>query len=130
MLFGKNSDRQRNEAQTVEYFPGGEHASDAQLTCTYLTIPQARRTYSVVVCRPFWAWGVEMGANEHGVVIGNEAVHARSPASERGELPGMDLVRLGLERAVTASDAIDVMTAQLSRHGAGGNCGHLIPAYF
>jgi secernin len=130
MLFGKNSDRQRNEAQTVEYFPGGEHASDAQLTCTYLTIPQARRTYSVVVCRPFWAWGVEMGANEHGVVIGNEAVHARSPASERGELPGMDLVRLGLERAVTASDAIDVMTALLSRHGAGGNCGHLIPAYF
>lgn len=130
MLFAKNSDRQRNEAQTVEYFSSEEHASDVQVTCTYITIPQARRTNSVLICRPFWAWGAEMGANEHGVVIGNEAVHARDPACERGELPGMDLVRLGLERAASAAEAIDVMTNLLRQHGAGGNCGHLIPAFF
>jgi secernin len=130
MLFAKNSDRQRNEAQAVEYWPGREHEPGAQLACTYITIPQARRTYSVLLCRPFWAWGAEMGANEHGVVIGNEAVHARSPACERNELPGMDLVRLGLERAASAAAAVDLMTALLCEYGAGGNCGHLTPAYF
>jgi secernin len=130
MLFAKNSDRQRNEAQTVEYFPGGDHAVGTQVHCTYLSIPQVHRTHGVVLCRPFWAWGAEMGANEHGVVIGNEAVHARSPASERNELPGMDLVRLGLERAHTAAEALDVITSLLVQHGGGGNCGHLTPAYY
>jgi secernin len=130
MLFGKNSDRQRNEAQAVERIVGTEHGPDARLKCTYMEIPQARRTWTVILCRPFWLWGAEMGANEHGLVIGNEAVHARTPACERAELPGPDLVRLGLERATCAAEAIEVMTSLLARHGGGGNCGHLTPAYF
>jgi dipeptidase len=130
MLFGKNSDRQRNEAQTVEYFPGADHAPDAQLKCTYITIPQARHTYGVLLCRPFWMWGAEMGANERGVVIGNEAVHARSPAREEPALLGDDLVRLALERASTASAAVELITRLLELHGQGGNNGHLQPSYF
>jgi secernin len=130
MLFGKNSDRQRNEAQAVEYFPSADHAPDAQLTCTYITIPQVRHTHAVLLSRPFWSWGAEMGANEYGVVIGNEAVHARSAPSEQKELPGMDLLRLALERAATAAEALDVITALLKQHGQGGNCGHLTPNYY
>jgi dipeptidase len=71
-----------------------------------------------------------MGANEHGVVIGNEGVQARSPAPEQDALTGMDLVRLALERGRTASEAVEVLIALLTRHGQGGNCGHITPAYY
>ena len=130
MLFGKNSDRQRNEAQTVEYLSGGDHPPGAQLRCTHIVIDQAARTHATLLCRPFWIWGAEMGANEFGVVIGNEAVRARSPAPQEKALSGMDLVRLGLERATTAGEAVEVMTRALARYGQGGDCGYLRPSYY
>ena len=129
-LFGKNSDRQRNEAQIVERVPGRLHAKDALLQCTYLAIPQVRRTYAAFLCRPFWMWGAEMGVNECGVAIGNEALHARTPGPQEKSLLGMDLVRLGLERAGTAAEAVEVITTLLQAHGQGGNCGHLTPYFY
>jgi secernin len=130
MLYGKNSDRQRNEAQTVERFAGHSYGTDDQVKCTYISIPQARQTHAVLLCRPFWMWGAEMGANEHGLVIGNQAVHARSPAQEQEALLGDDLVRLGLERATTAAEAVEIITTLLARHGQGGNNGHVTRSYF
>jgi dipeptidase len=130
MLYGKNSDRQRNEAQAVELHPGGTHRDGEQIRCTYISIPQARQTYSVLLCRPFWMWGAEMGANEHGVVIGNQAVHARAPAQEEEALLGDDLVRLGLERASSAQEAVEIITRLLGQFGQGGNNGHLTRSYF
>lgn len=130
MLFGKNSDRQRNEAEVVEFHPAAEHPPGSELKCTYIGIPQVARTNAVLLCRPFWMWGAEMGANEHGVVIGNEALHARTPAVEQAALLGDDLVRLALERAASAADAVDLITNMLERHGQGGNNGHIKPSYF
>jgi secernin len=130
VLFGKNSDRERNEAQAVEFTPRADHAPDTTVACTYITIPQARRTHAALLCRPFWMWGAEMGANEHGVVIGNEAVHARTPPQEANALTGMDLLRLALERATTAAEATEVIIALLERHGQGGSCGHLAPRFY
>jgi secernin len=130
MLFGKNSDRERNEAQALDYVPGADHSADTLVGCTYISIPQVRRTHAVLISRPFWMWGAEMGANEHGVVIGNEGLHARSPAPEAPALTGMDLLRLALERATSAAEALEVITTLLQRHGQGGNCGHLLPSYY
>jgi secernin len=130
MLFGKNSDRQRNEAQRVELVPGADHARGSAVACTYISIPQAPRTHAVMLCRPFWIWGAEMGANEEGVVIGNEGVHARSPSPAEPALIGMDLVRLGLERGGSASEALETITQLLERHGQGGNCGHIVPSFY
>ena len=65
-----------------------------------------------------------MGANSHGVVIGNEAVFTRVPYEKEPGLIGMDLLRLGLERADSADAAVTVMTDLLVAHGQGGNGGH------
>ena len=130
MLFGKNSDRQRNEAQVIERRDRAEFAQNSEVMCTYIAIPQVRQTYAMILCRPFWIWGAEMGANEHGVVIGNEGIHARIPAPEEKALTGMDLLRLALERSVTAAEAVTVITGLLDRYGQGGNCGHLVPNYY
>lgn len=63
------------------------------LQCTYTAIEQVPETYAVVLSRPAWLWGAEMGANEHGVCIGNEAVWGREEICDDEALLGMDLVR-------------------------------------
>lgn len=130
MLFAKNSDRQRNEAQALEQRAAAIHDRGERLRCTYIEIEQSPRTHAVLLSRPFWIWGAEMGANEHGVVIGNEGVHSRAKPSEDPALVGMDLVRLGLERGASAAESLEIITTLLERHGQGGNCGHLRPAYY
>uniref|UniRef100_A0A8C1ZL54 Secernin-2 n=1 Tax=Cyprinus carpio TaxID=7962 RepID=A0A8C1ZL54_CYPCA len=98
VIFGKNSDRPRDEVQEVVYYPSSSHAPGSRVQCTYISIPQAEHTHAVVLSRPAWLWGAEMGANEHGVCVGNEAVWTKEPVDPEEALLGMDLVRLGLER--------------------------------
>lgn len=129
-LFAKNSDRERNEAQVLQISPARRNAEGAPLKLTYITIPDAAATHACLLSRPFWMWGAEMGANDRGVVIGNEALHAQTPAQRKRALTGMDLVRLGLERADTAARAVDVIVELLERHGQGGDCGHLGRFYY
>ncbi len=123
LIFGKNSDREPNEAQVLEYHPAADHPPGAKVRCTYIEIPQTSATNEVLLSRPFWMWGAEMGANQHGVVIGNEAVWSRMPLNRGAALTGMDLLRLSLERAASAQQALEVMVQLLADHGQGGICG-------
>ncbi|XP_037704549.1 secernin-3 isoform X2 [Choloepus didactylus] len=122
IIFGKNSDRLCDEVQEVVYFPAAAHNLGEHLKCTYIEIDQVAETYAVVLSRPAWLWGAEMGANEHGVCIGNEAVWGREAVCDEEALLGMDLVRLGLERANTAENALNVIVDLLEKYGQGGNC--------
>jgi len=119
-LFGKNSDRHPNEPQAIVWVPPSGHDPDEEVRCTYISVPQVPSTHGVLMSKPFWIWGCEMGVNDQGVAIGNEAVFTRGKKAEIGLL-GMDLMRLALERADTASAAVHTIVELLERHGQGGN---------
>ena len=130
VILAKNSDRQPNEAHMLLHMPRTQHPAGGRVQCTYIEIPQVPETYEVLLSKPFWIWGAEMGANEHGVAIANEAIFSKEPYHKEGGLIGMDLLRLGLERATTARQALDVIVDLLDTFGQGGNCGFHHPEYY
>jgi secernin len=119
MVFAKNSDRPPGEPQITWPF-GRRSSAGCSLRTQYLTIGDTGAHAALLSC-PTWLWGAEHGVNEHGVAIGNERVATTHDSSAAAPaLIGMDLVRLGLERARTAAAAVDVMTELLERCGQGG----------
>ncbi|UJG43276.1 MAG: C69 family dipeptidase [Candidatus Heimdallarchaeum endolithica] len=122
VIFGKNSDREPNEVHAIEYYSRKKNEEETVRT-TYITIPQVKETYEVLLLKPFWMWGCEMGSNEFGLTIGNEAVWTKMPYRKIGLL-GMDLMRLALERTKTASEALTLITEFLEKYGQGGPGGY------
>jgi secernin len=123
VIFGKNSDRPQNEIQLITYAPKCHHNEGDMLNCTYIKIPQVKETAAILLSQPFWMWGAEMGANEYGVVIGNEAVYTREPLRNEGLL-GMDLLRLGLERGNSALNSTKIIAELLEKYHQGGGCSY------
>jgi secernin len=119
MVFAKNSDRPPGEIQIA--WPFGRRASaGCTLRTQYLSIGDTGAHAALLSC-PTWLWGAEHGVNEHGVAIGNERVSTtHDAASAPPALIGMDMVRLGLERARSAPEAVDVIIGLLDTYGQGG----------
>jgi hypothetical protein len=122
-LFAKASDRPPAERQVVEL--ASSRVDRGPLRVTHIEVdPHGAATVPAVISRPTWCWGAEHGVNAAGVAIGNEAIFTTlDPRPFPPALTGMDLVRLGLERATTATDAVEVIIELLERHGQGGT-GH------
>lgn len=123
VLFAKNSDRQPNEPHIVIRVPRKTHGKGSKVKCTYIEIDQAPQTYEVLLLKPSWIWGCEMGCNEFGLNIGNEAVFTKEKYG-KDSLTGMDMVRIALERCKTSDEALHMITDLLGQYGQGGNCGY------
>ena len=128
VIFGKNSDRPWDEVQLITYSPELTFSKGEEVKCTYVSIPQVSETVAVILSQPWWMWGAEMGANEYGVVIGNEAIYTNEPIRDIGLL-GMDLLRLGLERGKTARESLNIITSLLENYGQGGGCAYNDPSW-
>lgn len=140
VLFAKNSDRDANESQFLHWIPARDHPTggsdpSTRAYCTWIDIPQVVHTHALLLSRPWWMFGAEMGANSHGVVIGNEAVFTRELRRRRKlghdapGLLGMDMLRLALERADTAEGAVEVIVGLLEAYGQSGSCSHDRPGF-
>ncbi|MCJ7806469.1 MAG: C69 family dipeptidase, partial [Clostridia bacterium] len=123
VVFAKNSDRNPNEPQLTIRVPRKQHTPGGKLKCTYIEIDQVEETYAVLLLKPSWMWGAEMGGNEFGLNIGNEAVFTREKQGSEALL-GMDMLRLALERCRNSEEALDLLIVLLERYGQGGNCGY------
>ncbi|NLM69689.1 MAG: peptidase U34 [Firmicutes bacterium] len=123
VLFAKNSDRQPNEPHIMIRIPRQVHPQGAKVKCTYIEIDQVRETYEVMLLKPSWIWGAEMGCNEWGLNIGNEAVFTKEKLGPPSLL-GMDMLRIALERCKTSDEALYCLIDLLERYGQGGNCGY------
>jgi secernin len=121
MLFAKSADCEVNEANAVVRIPRRKHVRGEAVRLTHLVIPQAEETYEVLLTKAFWTYGCEIGVNEYGLTMGEEAVFTTAMAEEKDGIIGPDLMRIGLERAKTCEEAIQVMTTLLEQYGQGGS---------
>ena len=122
VLFGKSADCEVNEANALTRIPGKVHLKGEAVRITHLVIPQVEETYEVMLTKAFWTYGCEIGINEYGLAMGEEAVFTTEMVDEKKDgIIGPDLMRLGLERARNCQEAISVMTGLLETYGQGGS---------
>lgn len=121
VLLAKSADTEVNEAEQVVRYPRRKFAEGALARITHRTIPQVPVTHQVILGRSFWAWGAELGCNEHGVAVGNEAAFSNQKAEADGACC-LDLCRLSVERGATALDAVKAVGEVVEAFGQGGNC--------
>jgi dipeptidase len=121
VLLAKSADTEVNEAQHFLRLPARDYPEGAMVRVTHRVIPQARHTYEALIDKSFWLYGGEIGVNEHGVAVGNEAVFS-TMASEGDGVVLIDLLRLILERCATRHEAVDMVAEMLAEFGQGGNC--------
>ncbi len=110
MLLGKNSDRPVNETQPLRYLPARSPSRSDRLSLAYVEIADASETLAHVGASPYWCWGHELGVNERGVAIGNEALFTRDLARNQA-MPG---------RGIRPSRASSGWSSSASAWNAGG----------
>lgn len=114
-LFGLNSHRSKGEVPTIRVIPGTEHAPDEYISFHGMKVPQARKTFTCLGCRPENHWGFYYGVNEHRVAAGFSDWNSALQSSKEG-LEGTDFVRLILERSQSARQGVELLSGTISRY--------------
>ena len=97
VILGKSADCQVNEALALVRIPNQKHLPGEAFKTAFIVIPQVEETHEVIMGKSFWTWGGEIGINEYGVAIGNEAVFTTLQKEEKFDgLVVTDMLRLGL----------------------------------
>lgn len=132
-FFGKNSDRDPEEFQFVYIStdPAREFRErpvqyekkeylEKSFPLLREIFPHYQHPYSALLSKPDWIWGAEMGVNEKGLAIGNEAVFYRGAKRVEGLL-GMDILRLALHNCRDVQEAVGFITGLIEKYPQGGN---------
>jgi len=126
----KNSDRPIGESQGVIFISREDYEKKEsfsgdreEIKVTYISVLRWVRRNDVVLGRPSWMWGAEMGVSSSGVAIGNEAIFTKNLRGKRrvkGEnngLLGMDVLRIALESSRSSSEAVDTIIQYIEMFG-------------
>jgi len=116
--FAKNSDRNPAEPQALCIV--GRRDPSSVVRVGELEMPFRDSGLAFALSKPSWMAGGEMGINERGVAIGNEAVFSRFKAAKDGVL-GMAILRAALASAACARDAVLAICGYTEAEGQGGN---------
>ncbi len=141
-FFGKNSDREPGELQFIDvsidpvkefeekpFYESLSKYTEGPLINLKEIFYKFKHPYKAVLSRPVWMWGAEMGVNEKGLAIGNEAVFSKEKPSNKGLL-GMDILRLALHNASNTADARDFIINLITNYGQGGDGGYKGSLYY
>ena len=119
-LFGQNCTRHISQGLALRRVPGREHPAGEVIRFGSLALPQVRQTFTVLGVHSPDVWGFLGGVNEHGVCVGQTTIRTQL-AEPQAILTGCDLVRLALERGISARQAVDCLMDLVTRHGQGDN---------
>ena len=135
-FFAKNSDREPGELQYVylsenpmiefneiPYIEAKEKYIQTSFKTLSSIFNNFEHPYKAIISRPSWMWGAEMGVNEFGLAIGNEAVFSKEKVNNQGLL-GMDILRLALHNSKSAKDALNFIIDLIEEYGQGGDGGY------
>jgi secernin len=117
-LFGYNDNGPFGEPFALSRVAGRRTTPGETLSLDRLTLAQPRRLHTTLALRAGAEWGYRCGVNERGVAVGltSHSTHLRRPA---GGLLGPEMVRLALERADSAAQAVEATLDLIRRHGQG-----------
>jgi hypothetical protein len=115
-LFGAGARRPAGEPQAWRHEAARCHSPGQNLRISRLELPEARQTFALLGASDGGGWGLRFGLNEKGLAVGAATIALRLKPDEAG-LTGPELVRLALERAANACQAVEVIGDFVSRHG-------------
>lgn len=120
-LISKNRDLGRNTISEVAMEEDGKTAEGAVYRGAYIDIPAAEETYRFVGSRSAGRWGYGQGINEFQVIVSDNDAPTRDNLAFKAGLHDNDYVRIILERARTAREGVEILTAITEKYGQAWN---------